>query len=260
MWARPNLGFSALQPFTLSRSKIFVHSNKGTAKSTLKCEATPLHLAPLLEAAREKLRPLGLSVPSLTWRRPVLTVYVSRHDDDLEEIDDDGDIVNRAVSADDCADAAELINNLLDNREEQDQSGIVDGNSEGERSVLPLFDEQSYTLQVSSMGTSESLRSQRDFNAFRGFPVRVSCAPKRQKNKKGKTAESLPGENSKSDDVDSSITSKVDESARIVLGRLGPATGEHLTINIKGRPVKIARDDLYDVTLVTAAEIGEKDE
>lgn len=103
--------------------------------------ANPTYLTPLLEAARTKLEPIGLSVPSLTWQSPCLTITI-------EQIAD-----NKAPTASDCARATSQLTDLLDCND--------------------FFDDIPYTLEVSSPGASDSLRYPHEFAAFKGFPVRV---------------------------------------------------------------------------------------
>lgn len=156
------------------------------------CSANPKSLTPLLHTARETLEPLGLTISSLDWSRPVLTMLVSR---------DDG-----YATADECADASIELAAILESDD--------------------YFSETAYTLQVSSPGVSEQLASERDFTAFKGFPVRVS------------KKHDSPG-------------------PPVVLGRLGDVADDVIYVNIKGRMVKVARDIVESIDLCTAADIGE---
>lgn len=220
-----------------------------------RCEVkTPSNLTPLLEAARDKLRPLGLHVPSLTWHRPVLTVYLSREstagtvtDTNATGMENNSEMTeNFGVSADDCAEATILLNALLDNPELGAEETDPTTNTYTS-SATSLFPEQSYTLEVSSIGASEELQSPREFAAFRGFPVRVTCAPRRKKK-------------SGAGQLDDATKNLKDNEPQVILGRLGTVTDDSITVNVKGRSTKIVRSDLFDVKLVTAPEIGEQGE
>lgn len=252
------MGTSPVTTFVLTNAPHLSHplasrlSRRSKACPAIKCEATPSNLTPLLEAARDRLRPLGLNVPSLTWHRPVLTVYISRDStgslvsetDDTMSDTDSGMTTNLGVSVDDCAEAATLLNMLLDGTEPGAEETASTINKKASTSTL--FPEQSYTLEVSSTGVSETLQSPLEFAAFRGFPVRVTCAPRRKKKSGvGKLDEA---------------TKTSDDKLRVILGRLGNVTDDSITVNVKGRVAKIVRSDLFDIKLVTASEIGEQDE
>lgn len=253
MGTSPATTFILANPPHLSHPLASRVSRRSRVCPVIKCEATPSNLTPLLEAARDRLRPLGLSVPSLTWHRPVLTVYISRDstespvtetDDTTPEMDS-GMTTNLGVSADDCAEAAALLNMLLDGTEPgaEETGPTINKNAS---STSTLFLEQSYTLEVSSTGASETLQSPREFVAFRGFPVRVTCAPRRKKESNVRKLDEA--------------TKIPDDKPRVILGRLGTVTDDSITVNVKGRPAKIVRSDLFDIKLVTASEIGEQDE
>ena len=78
----------------------------------------------------------------------------------------------------------------------------------------------SYVLEISSQGVSDELTSNRDFNTFKGFPVKVE----------------LNHTNSKTKNLN---------------GLLYEKTKDYLAINIKGKIKKIPFIEVFKVSLVT---------
>jgi len=78
----------------------------------------------------------------------------------------------------------------------------------------------SYVLEISSLGVSDELTSERDFKTFKGFPVNVQL---NQKNSKKKFLNGLLYEKSK----------------------------DYLAINIKGKIKKIPFDEVLKISLCT---------
>jgi ribosome maturation factor RimP len=83
--------------------------------------------------------------------------------------------------------------------------------------------ESAYVLEVSSPGLGDLLVTDRDFNSFRGFPVEVKLRPE------GGGSASRTG---------------------LLLGR----TDDSVTINVRGRSVRLPRDAVLEVRLSTAQE------
>lgn len=84
--------------------------------------------------------------------------------------------------------------------------------------------DSAYVLEVSSPGVSDLLDTDRDFNSFRGFPVDVTLRPE-----------------------GTGVTRK----SGLLLGR----SEDSVTINMRGRTVKLPRDAVVEVRL-SAIEDG----
>eukprot|EP00741_Cyanophora_paradoxa_P022560 tig00000248_g21785.t1 len=84
-----------------------------------------------------------------------------------------------------------------------------------------IFGDEQYFLEVSSPGISDVLQSDRDFRTFKSFPVAVRTVEPFHKGQ--------------------------EEWTGTLLGR----DERHVSINIKGRPVRIKRDVVAEVRLVT---------
>ena len=80
-----------------------------------------------------------------------------------------------------------------------------------------------WVLEVSSPGIGEVLRHDRDFHSFRGFPVRVRLQSA------GGAAQDQEG---------------------LLLGR----DEHHVLLNVRGRSVRLPRQDVQQVCLITPAE------
>jgi ribosome maturation factor RimP len=93
----------------------------------------------------------------------------------------------------------------------------------GEALEVAALIESAYVLEVSSPGLGDLLETDRDFNSFRGFPVEVALRP--------------DGEGSR-------------RRTGLLLGR----TDDSVTINVRGRPVRLPRDAVLEVRLTTAQE------
>lgn len=183
--------------FVLTKTFVQWNGNQSTrdricSYHSAKCSTRAQYLSPLLDAARTKLQPLGLTVSSLTWEKAVLTAFVTKLEGD--------------ATADDCASASVELTAMLD---EDD-----------------YFRDRQYTLEVSTPGTSESLDSPRAFDAFKGFPVRV-------------------------------IKRDGEEEPPVVYGRLGKVDNEFVFLNVKGRPIKMPRETVKDITLCTASDVSQ---
>jgi ribosome maturation factor RimP len=80
-----------------------------------------------------------------------------------------------------------------------------------------------WVLEVSSPGIGDLLQSDRDFHSFRGFPVRVRLQPR------GGAARDQEG---------------------LLLGR----DEQHVLINVRGRSLRLPREEVEQVCLISPAE------
>lgn len=135
------------QPVPPSRSRInYLKQQQNACKVAVRKVAVracvpPASLDKLLNTAKSELATNGLEVTSLEWKSRVLTLFVTRQG-------------GAAITADDCADASNLIGDIIEQ-----------GNYLGD---VP------FTLQISSPGASQALTQHHEFEAFRGFPVCVN--------------------------------------------------------------------------------------
>lgn len=93
------------------------------------------------------------------------------------------------------------------------------GDALEEADLLP----SAYVLEVSSPGLGDLLQTDRDFTTFRGFPVEVKLRPE------GQGARSRSG---------------------LLLGR----TEDSVTINVRGRTLRLPRDAVLEVRLSATQE------
>lgn len=160
-------------------------------------KSEPAFFDEVRDVAHSVLAPRGLAIASMEWQNAHLSIYISTQED-LDELPEAS-----APSLDDCEYASSAIGELLD------KEGILPSNS--------------YTLEMSTPGTTDVLTKQREFDAFKGFEIAVTT----KQEYKGKHA---------------------------FHGALQERTNESLTISAKGRRISIPREFIEEVKLSTSGE------
>lgn len=145
---------------------------------------------PLAAAANQALLEHGLSLSSTTWAPPVLTVFIARAAE------------GGNATADDCATASDVVGTVLDRAE---------------------FGGDGYTLEVSTPGASDVLTAEHEFEAFKGFPVRVT-------------------------------TTEVFKKRNVFEGKLVGRTEDAVRVGVKGRVVGVPREIVAEVRLCGGEE------
>jgi ribosome maturation factor RimP len=159
------------------------------------CAQEPEFFNSIRAASPAVLAERGLGIASMQWSGTRLCVYISTVEDIADEPGAEG------ATVDDCEFASTVLGDLLD-----------------EQDLVPA---EQYTLEVSSPGTGDSLKKEREFVAFKGFPVTVRT-----------------------------ITPFKENS--VFHGTLKERTQDHVKISVKGKVVSIPRDLIADVCLVNA--------
>jgi ribosome maturation factor RimP len=159
------------------------------------CSQEPAFFEQIRTASPAVLADRGLGIASMEWSDSRLCVYVSTVEDIMDAPGAQG------ATVDDCEFASAVLGDMLD-----------------EQDLVPV---DHYTLEVSTPGTGDTLKKEREFLAFKGFPVMVH------------TVEPFK-----------------DSSA--FQGTLKERTEDHVKISVKGRVVSIPRDLVSEVCLVSA--------
>lgn len=160
-------------------------------------EVEPRFLAAIRASAPALLAERGLAIASMQWADQCLRVLVSTR------ADVDGRLDAAGVTSDECQFASRVLAALLD----EDDS---------------LMPSEEYTLEVSSPGTPDVLTRDREFDAFKGFHIRVT-------------------------------TTEMYRKKSWFEGTLHGRTEDEIQINLKGRILGIPRHIVADVK-VQAAE------
>jgi ribosome maturation factor RimP len=160
------------------------------------CAPEPEFFERIRAASPAVLAERGLGIASMQWSGARLCVYISTVEDIADEPDAQG------ATVDDCAFASAVLGGMLD-----------------EQDLVPA---EQYTLEVSSPGTGDALKKEREFVAFKGFPVTVRT-----------------------------VTPFKDNS--LFQGTLKERTQDHVKISVKGKVISIPRDVIGDVCLVSAS-------
>jgi ribosome maturation factor RimP len=160
------------------------------------CSQEPAFFERIRTASPAVLADRGLGIASMEWSDPRLCVYVSTVEDIMDEPGAQG------ATVDDCEFASAVLGDMLD-----------------EQDLVPA---DRYTLEVSTPGTGDTLKKEREFLAFKGFPVIVH------------TVEPFKGSSA-------------------FQGTLKERTQDHVKVSMKGRVVSIPRDLVSDVCLVSAS-------
>lgn len=161
-------------------------------------EAEPHFFAAIRAAAPSILADRGLEIAGMEWSDQCLRVFVSTR------ADLDGQTDSAGATSDHCQYASIALAGLLD-----------------EDSSLMPFEE--YALEVSSPGTRNALTKDREYEAFKGFEVRVT-------------------------------TTELFKKKSCFEGTLLDRTEDHLKINLKGRILRIPRAIVDCVELQPAKE------
>lgn len=112
------------------------------------CAGESLILTKIRENTTKKLQAQNIGIQEMVWKQGQLKVCVTSLED-LEGVPD-----CKGASIDDCAFASTVISEFLDANED-----IIDAN---------------YTLEVTTPGTKDVLTKDREFEVFKGFPVKVT--------------------------------------------------------------------------------------
>lgn len=154
-------------------------------------------MADVRRAAASVLASRSLAIAGMNWDGDRLCVFVNTQGDIAGEIDAVG------ATVEECEFASRVLGDLLD-----------------EEDLVPV---PTYTLEVSTPGTSDALTKEREFVAFKGFQVAV------------RTSELFK----KKDVFEGSLYDRTEDAVRLV---------------IKGRIFRIPRDIVLDVKLDAAKE------
>lgn len=180
-----------------SGGKFFRKHTAGTCARSLSaqcCASLPSFVTKIKPAVDASLSARDLGIENVEWRDRVLTVSISS----LADIR--GEPNSEAASSEDCAFASRVIGEFLD-----------DADIDGE-----------YTMEVTTPGTKDELTKDREFAAFKGFPVRVELQPGESKAGKSEVVGTLQGRSPTSVDV-----------------------------NVKGRKVSVPRESVSTVKLIS---------
>lgn len=158
------------------------------------CVNLPSFIADIKPGVGASLSERSLGIESLIWKNRHLTISIST----LADIRNDPDC--QGATSEDCAFASRIIGDFLDDAE-------VD---------------ETYTLEVTTPGTKDEITKDREFDAFKSFPVRVEL---RQEE----------GKSGKSD----------------VVGTLQGRSATSVDVNVKGRKVSIPRESVLTVKLIS---------
>lgn len=161
-------------------------------------EGEPHFINAIRTATKAALAERGLAISDIQWSDRCLRVYVSTRADIDGQPDADG------ATSDECHYASSVLGDLLDED-------------------ISLAPSEEYTLEVSSPGTRDVLTKDREFEAFKGFQIRVA-------------------------------TTEFFKKKSVFEGTLHGRTKDKVMVNVKGRIVAIPRHIVADVKLQAALE------
>lgn len=157
----------------------------------------PPFFAAIRQSAPSVLSGRNLAIADMQWSDLKLSVFVSTVGDV------EGDSNAAGATVEECQFASVVLGELLDKDD-----------------LVPV---DAYTLEVSTPGTKDVLTKEREFEAFKGFPINVR-------------------------------TTEVYKKKELFVGTLKDRDDEKLLLNIKGRILSIPRDIIAEVRLDTAKE------
>ncbi len=134
------------------------------------------------QQANEKLNARNLKITEMCWQKDVLRVIVDALDG------------SEGATLDDCTYTSTLINSYLDG--------------------CSQFENRQYTLEVSTPGTARCISKDREFRAFKGFPVIVTT-----------------------------------KDSKTYSGTLVGRSDSNVRVSVKGRTLEIPRTNVMEVSL-----------
>lgn len=191
--------FAFLPPSTFPvwrTQRVFPHVARCCVSSSNEVE--PRVIGVIRAAAPAALAERGLAIADMQWSDRCLQVFISTR------ADVDGQLDAVGATSDECQFASSVLAGILDE----------------DTSLMPS---EEYSLEVSSPGTPDVLTKDREFEAFKGFQVRVA-------------------------------TTELFRKKSCFEGTLHGRTEDQIRINIKGRILGIPRSIVADVRLQAAVE------